>query len=126
MYEIEHHRMQLEQRHPSGAEEWFCPTCGRRFLVQWPPTYTMVVLDPGDEEARHSGSSHSDSGLRLGSPQVTPVEEDALLEERRPDLSELPNAIPVESEEASLTDGLRPWLKWFKDIGFADEHDGDA
>jgi hypothetical protein len=126
MYELEHHKMQLERRHPSGAEEWFCPTCGRRFLIQWPPMYSMVVLEPGDEDARHSGSSHNDSGLRIGPPQVMQVEEHALPEELRPSVNELSGADPVEFEETPLTDELRPWLKWLKDAGLADEHDEAA
>ena len=43
--------------HPLG-EEWACPTCGRRVLLRWPPDYSKVVLDPGDETVIHvSGSA---------------------------------------------------------------------
>src|SRR3989344_7035583 len=55
MSKLEQHEMVLEAIHPSGAEEWYCPTCGRRFTMQWPPEYNKVILDPGDENAIHSG-----------------------------------------------------------------------
>jgi hypothetical protein len=51
----QHHEMVLETIHDSGAEEWYCPVCGRRFLMQWPPHYSKIILEPGDENAIHSG-----------------------------------------------------------------------
>src|SRR5689334_20094557 len=51
-----YHEMVLETTHSSGAEEWYCPTCGRRLLLRWPPAYEKIVLVPGDEYAAHSGS----------------------------------------------------------------------
>jgi len=47
--------MILDKAHTSGAEEWACPACGRRFLVEWSP-YCMIVVEPGDPSARHRGS----------------------------------------------------------------------
>lgn len=55
MEDLERHEMHLDRTHPSGAEEWYCPTCGRRFLMRWPPSYSKIVLEPGDEYAIHSG-----------------------------------------------------------------------
>jgi len=74
----QHHEMVLEMTHPSGADEWYCPTCGRRFLMQWPPAYKKIVLEPGDEQVSHSGGK---GGLRIGSINVTQAEEDQLSEE---------------------------------------------
>jgi hypothetical protein len=48
------HEIMVVKQHPSGAEEWFCPTCGRRFLVHWSPQYQCVVLNVGDESAIHN------------------------------------------------------------------------
>jgi hypothetical protein len=48
------HEIMVVKQHPSGAEEWFCPTCGRRFLVHWSPQYQCVVLDVGDESVIHN------------------------------------------------------------------------
>src|SRR4051794_38588233 len=56
MDQQQNHQMQLETVHPSGAEEWACSTCGRRFLMSWPPAYSKTILEPGDEYAFHSGS----------------------------------------------------------------------
>jgi hypothetical protein len=54
MVELENHQMIIKTIHPSGVEEWYCPTCGRRFLMQWLPVYLKVVLDPGVETAIHN------------------------------------------------------------------------
>jgi hypothetical protein len=49
-----YHEMIFEKTHDSGVEEWYCPICGRRFLVQWPPAYKMIVLEPGDKDIQHN------------------------------------------------------------------------
>ncbi len=49
------HEMVLEKVDSAGIEEWYCPTCGRRFLLQWPPDFKKVILEAGDENATHSG-----------------------------------------------------------------------
>jgi hypothetical protein len=77
--------MQLEITHPSGAEEWACAECGRRILMQWPPNYKRVVLEPGDEFAIHSGSK---GGLNVSSPLVEEADAPELSEEMRAALEE--------------------------------------
>ncbi len=37
-------------------------------MMQWPPQYRKIVLDPGDEYALHSGGK---GGLRMGPLQVS-------------------------------------------------------
>ena len=88
----EQHEMVLKQMHPTGAEEWYCPTCGRRFLMQWPPAYEMVILEVGDQYAQHSGSI---GGLRIGSAQAAQGE--------------------PKSDEISEK-SLRPWIKALEDL----------
>jgi hypothetical protein len=51
----ETHEMRLVGKAASGAEEWLCPTCLRRVLIEWPPHYEMVVLERGDESVAHAG-----------------------------------------------------------------------
>ena len=113
MYESQQHEMQMETVHPSGAEEWYCPMCGRRILMQWPPAYKRIILDPGDRYASHSGSK---GGLRIGLLQATQGEESAFDEELRPSNTDLHDADPIESEETELTDTLRPWLQWLENV----------
>lgn len=48
------HKMVLAKTYKSGAEEWYCPTCGRRFIVQWAPEYQKTVLELGDESVIHN------------------------------------------------------------------------
>ena len=55
MDERQKHEMVLETTHPSGAEEWSCPECGRRFVAQWEPVLRRVVLAQGDERIIHTG-----------------------------------------------------------------------
>ena len=93
-----HHEMILDHTHASGVEEWYCPTCERRFLVQWPPAYKMVIVEPGNQNARHSVSK---GNLRIGQLQATPSEETEFSEELR----------------------LVPWLKWFEKIDFDSKWD---
>ncbi len=75
MSETQHHEMRLETTHPSGAEEWFCPICGRRFVMQWPPKYRRIILNEGDESTLHRGGKGS---LNLGAVQIRSREEGAL------------------------------------------------
>ncbi len=56
------HNMVMVREHGTGAEEWYCPTCGRRFLLQWPPNYKRIILEAGDEIAFHSATK---GGLKL-------------------------------------------------------------
>ena len=62
-----HHEMLLEITHPSGAEGWACPICGRRILLRVPPANGMLILEPGDPSASHSGSL---GGLHIGGVQA--------------------------------------------------------
>lgn len=70
MSEQPRHEMILGITHPSGAEEWYCPTCGRRFTIQWPPEYKKIILNAGDELAIHTGGKGgvNTSQLHIGQP----------------------------------------------------------
>lgn len=87
----EQHVMVLENTHSSGVEEWHCPICGRRILMQWPPNYKKVTLEAGDEYAVHSIAK---GGLAFGTPQI--------------------------SQEISSEDNARltQWDVWLGQIGF--------
>lgn len=123
----EHHEMLLATTHPSGAEEWHCPTCGRRFLLKWPPSYKKIVLDPGDEYAAHSGSKGD--MLRLGAVDLIGAGDlsDGDNQFARQHLASaedelLPPTIAPAADEIGdvpITDELQPWLKWLKqaDLG---------
>ncbi|MGQ0575055.1 MAG: hypothetical protein ACT4RN_12750 [Pseudonocardia sp.] len=54
---VEQHVMELQGTLPSGAQEWSCPTCGRHFIVRWPPHYQRLVLTEGDVNAAHVGAT---------------------------------------------------------------------
>jgi hypothetical protein len=115
----EHHEMVLETTHPSGAEEWYCPSCGRRFLMQWPPTYQKIVIEAGDEHAIHSGNK---GGLFIGC-HITPTETTPTVEEPREDVGAISSPESGDDENAPLADELRPWLRWMRDAGLDDRLD---
>ena len=95
MNEQQQHEMVLEKTYPAGAEEWYCPACGRRFLVEWSPAYNMIIIEPGDQYARHRGSQVD---LYTGAPQVEQNDEALLTEDSR----------------------LAPWLAWLEEVDFDD------
>jgi hypothetical protein len=51
------HEMRLDTVHPSGAEEWMCPECGRRFVAQWEPKFRRVILEQGQDDIVHKGQA---------------------------------------------------------------------
>jgi hypothetical protein len=68
MNEQQRHEMVLQTTHPSGAEEWYCPSCQRRMTITWQP-WKIIILEPGDINATHSGGK---GGLRLNQLQIDP------------------------------------------------------
>ena len=118
------HEMHLVATHSSGAEEWACPSCGRRFLINWPPAYSKTILEPGDEYALHSGSKGE--MMNMGTMNVTDAEPTASIDDlflpsalaARASLdgsSNLPIGSSFEAAEdrtTQITDELRPWLNW--------------
>lgn len=106
----EHHIMVLEGVHPSGAEEWYCPTCGRRIMMQWPPNYKKIVLEAGDEYAVHSGGK---TGLQVN--DFTAKSED--LGEEVTDAHD-ETSTPVENDTLTEEDRIRliPWEEWLEKL----------
>ena len=75
MNEQQRHEMVLETTHPSGVEEWYCPTCGRRFVLNWPPEYKKTILNVGDELAIHSGGK---GGVSMSQVRINQADEPEL------------------------------------------------
>ncbi len=40
----------------SGNETWECAYCPRKILLHWPPEYSKLVIESGDESANHVGA----------------------------------------------------------------------
>ena len=99
MNEQQRHEMVLQTTHPSGAEEWYCPSCQRRMTITWQP-WKKIVLDPGDINAAHSGGK---GGLRLNPLQINHGQKEDLPAEPR-----------VEDPY------LDPWRRWLDKIDPAD------
>jgi hypothetical protein len=95
------HEMVLETTHPSGAEEWYCPTCGRRMTITWQP-WKKIVTETGDLHAAHGGSKGI---LNIGPLQMT-----------WQNVYDSPS--PTES---SLNDPyLEPWTRWVDQMNWDD------
>jgi hypothetical protein len=95
------HEMILETTHASGVDEWYCPTCGRRLLMEYQPNFRKTVLDSGDEYVVHSGGK---GGIRVGSMEAQSVR----------DMSD-------EEPLLSLEDpSLAPWVAWLEENDFED------
>jgi hypothetical protein len=84
------HEMILEMNHPSGVQGWFCPICGQRILIGASLANGMVIVEPGNQDVRHSGST---GGFNLGPIQAVQQEDAQRSEER-----------------------LRPWMNALKDL----------
>ena len=56
------HEMMLVKIYETGVEEWLCPICGRRLMMQRPPQFRRIILAMGDELVSHTASQES---LRL-------------------------------------------------------------
>jgi DNA-directed RNA polymerase subunit RPC12/RpoP len=93
--EAEHHIMEFVASHANGMDELYCPTCGRRILLMWPPNYKKTVLDPGDEFAIHSGGK---GGIVMGETQISQDEDEA-------------HKSPEETY-------LAPWKDWMEQVDF--------
>lgn len=97
----EQHEMILEVTHSSDAEEWYCPSCGRRMLISWHPQFKKVVLEAGDNYAMHSAmkgfftSDETKKNASVDSDNTSPE-------------------IITPVEDASLA----PWLAWIEKIDF--------
>lgn len=96
----EQHEMILEKTHSSGTEEWYCPECGRRMLLNWNPNYQKIVLVPGNEFAFHSGGK---GGVKMQASRLDSTEKHGSDEDHR----------------------LAVWSKWMRDIHFDDWWDDD-
>ncbi len=98
MSNLEHHEMRLAMTHPSGAQEWFCPRCGQRFVMQLKPVFNIIDLDAGNKSVSHTGSM---GDLRIDSSQVRSTAHD------EPKLSdELRAALEEALEDVDLDDWL--------------------
>ena len=94
------HEMILDISHPSGADEWYCPTCGRRLLMVYGPKFRKTVLEAGDEFAVHSGV--------ISAPRISSMQ-DSLVNNTR----------SVDEAMISIDDpSLAPWVAWLNEIGF--------
>ena len=50
------------------TDEWYCPTCGRRVIITYPPKYKKIVLVEGDPSVVHSGGK---GGVQISSHQIS-------------------------------------------------------
>ena len=78
------HNMVMVRMYDTGAEEWYCPICERKFVVKWSPNFKRIVLVEGDAQTTHTASK---GGLRMSAPGIIiPVDEQKKIEEEHLDV----------------------------------------
>ncbi len=108
MNEQEQHEMVLETTHPSGAEGWYCPICGRRMLINWEPRFQRIILEAGDDHAIHSASKGT---LQTESSQTEAADAPPPKQGGRPS-----------GDDPTLA----PWLTWLDETDFEDLWDDEG
>ncbi len=98
--EQERHTMVHQGTDENGEDEYYCPTCGRRILLQMEP-YKKIVLEAGDEDAIHSGGM---GGLVMGAATITPSDEQSDPDHQR----------------------LAAWEVWLQELNFESFWDQDS
>ncbi len=101
------HTMVVKKTYSTGVQEWYCPTCGRHIILQWPPNYKRIVLDEGNTAVFHTGGT-CETSFGLENIQPGEAENDG---EESPEES-LDNMIGLEDPY------LLPWLRWIGDRDF--------
>lgn len=101
MHNQQRHEMVLETTHPSGAEEWVCPICGRRMTITWQP-WKKIILEAGDIHAAHGGSKGI---LKIGPLLIQ---------------SEGENTPSFAGEPAVEDLYLEPWERWLDKMNWDD------
>jgi hypothetical protein len=102
------HAMILEKTDSTGVEEWYCPTCGRRMLINWKPKFKRTVLEAGDPDASHGGFK---GGQQIQDLMISSMNELSSSEEAE-----------VHIDEARLA----PWQAWLEESGFEDLWNSDV
>jgi hypothetical protein len=101
------HLLALIKSFPTGAEEWFCPSCGRRFIITWPPDYKMIILENGDLDASHTGGKGI-PGLEV---KLSPTD---------PETTDPGNSDLLNDDLRADDPNLRSWQDWMNDTDFDD------
>ncbi len=123
------HEMKLVGRLATGADEWTCPSCGRRVTLRRLPEPELVVLDPGDESAVHvgviePGTASSSAAERYG---LGPVQEIPRAPRTpgapKPAPGSTPEPAPA-AEPPTRHDPHAADRRWLAEIGI--DWDGDA
>ena len=105
MNEQKNHEMIFEKKHQSGAEEWICPTCGRRMLISWEPRFQRTILEAGNLNVTHGGFKNNVQIQDLTGASQTQAAS-----------HEYHENVDLKIDENRLT----PWKSWLNESGFDD------
>ncbi len=107
------HKMVLVHESEDGSQEWFCPVCGRHLLISWPPNYKRTVIEPGDEDAIHSGGT---GGVEMGPVDAGAIESEGSTES--PWAGEPESAAETFEMDFSDDPYLLPFQRFLEEIHF--------
>lgn len=111
MSEQQKHEMIFAGALPSGAEDWICPTCGRRMLISWEPKFKRTVLVSGNSDASHGGFKKN-----------MQIEDFAVASSASASSHEYYEDVDLNIDENTLT----PWKSWLDKKGFDDLWNGGS
>ncbi len=103
----EQHQMVILNTYSTGAQEWYCPTCGRHYILQWPPNFKRIILEEGNAQIVHAGG-----GSMLGQEDIQPAKPESDLPDQLTEDEKPGNIISVDDPY------LLPWLRWIGDRDF--------
>ncbi|MFB7662368.1 hypothetical protein ACFC1R_00255 [Kitasatospora sp. NPDC056138] len=116
--------MRLTGRLASGADEWSCPTCGRRIALRRPPDPELVVLETGDESAVHVGLIEPDEAEAAAAAAAEKYGLGPIQEIPRPPGSGAPQAAQPGAAQPGVATPDAEDRAWLAEIGI--DWDGGA
>ena len=117
MYESQQHEMQLKTTYASGAEEWYCPTCGRQFVIHWPPGCETITLERRD---KYFFVRRNRTGTAVTTKIILETDDEYLVHISSQGEQHVYLPPVTRFEEAAITEDVDPWQEWLEDIDFGD------
>lgn len=107
LFKMQQHEMQLVVTYSTGAEEWCCPTCGRRIIVMPPPGSTTLALERG---AKY---------ILVWGPETGTMTATKILLELG-DEQALHHGTAISPEANPFIENVSAWEEWLSDVDFGD------
>jgi hypothetical protein len=118
MLEPQRHLIQLATTYPSGAEEWSCPTCGRRFVMHGLAGYEQLTLERGEKHVLAWGRT---IGTAVAAKVVLEAGDDAAFHTGSKSHSGAFSTDDASLDDHELQARLSSWSEGLADVDFGDQ-----